>query len=113
MIYFTRFLLLLLAFTFTTAGLMGWQTLHFSFAAVWPMDGPLALHPLHLLVLGLAMIPPAIWEIFVLERLAHDRSASAAEPKLSPTAPPTAPATAPREASPARADSADVRPHAR
>jgi hypothetical protein len=88
MIYFTRFLLLLLAFTFTTAGLMGWQTLHFSFAAVWPLDGPLALHPLHLLVLGLAMIPPALWEIFVLERLAHDRSAhdGAAKPAAAASA---------------------------
>ena len=66
--YFARFLLLLAAFALTTAGLMGWQDLDFRFDDVWPLEGPFALHPLHLLMLGLGMIPPALWEVFLLER---------------------------------------------
>jgi hypothetical protein len=34
---------------------------------VWLVDGGFRLHPLHLLIVGLAMIPPALWEIFLLE----------------------------------------------
>jgi len=66
--YFTRFVLLMAAFALTTAGLMAWRDLGFAFEGVWPMDGALRLHPLHLLMLGLAMIPPALWEVFLLER---------------------------------------------
>ena len=66
--YFTRFLLLLAAFALTTAGLMGWQDLDFRLDQVWPLDGEFELHPLHLLMLGLGMIPPALWEVFLLER---------------------------------------------
>ncbi len=48
-------------------GLMTWQARGFSFAGIWPLEGPFAAHPLHLLILGIAMIPPTLWEIFVLE----------------------------------------------
>jgi len=70
--FFARFLLLVAAFALTTAGLMGWQARGFSFEGLWPLDGVPALHPLHLLVLGLAMIPPALWEVFLLERDLHE-----------------------------------------
>jgi hypothetical protein len=66
--YFTRFILLVGAFALTTAGLMGWQDHGFGVDGLWPLEGPLRLHPLHLLMVGLAMIPPALWEIFLLER---------------------------------------------
>ncbi|HAR30467.1 MAG TPA: hypothetical protein DCR65_03020 [Gammaproteobacteria bacterium] len=72
MTYLVRFLLLMLAFALTTAGLVGWHDLEFSLASIWPLGGELALHPTHLLMLGLAMAPPALWEIFALE---HNRLA--------------------------------------
>lgn len=72
--YFLRFLLLTAGFALTTAGLMGWHARDFTFAGVWLTDGAFELHPLHLLILGLAMIPPALWEIFLLEHQSdHDR----------------------------------------
>ena len=67
MTYLLRFLLLMLAFALTTAGLVGWHDLEFSLASIWPLGGELALHPTHLLMVGLAMVPPALWEIFALE----------------------------------------------
>jgi hypothetical protein len=53
---------------------MAWHARAFSFAGVWLVDNGFQLHPLHLLILGLAMIPPALWEIFILEhRQQHER----------------------------------------
>lgn len=68
--YFLRFLLLIVAFALTTAGLMFWQAQEFRFNGLWPFGDGGHLHPLHLLILGLAMIPPALWEIFLLEQAA-------------------------------------------
>jgi hypothetical protein len=82
--FFARFLLLVAAFALTTAGLMGWQDRGFGFDGFWPLDGDPRLHPLHLLVLGLAMIAPALWEVFLLERDLHEASARHAdEPRQS------------------------------
>jgi hypothetical protein len=66
--YFWRFLLLATGFAFTTAGLVAWRDIGFRYDDVWPLAGAPALHPLHLLAVGLGMIPLAIWEIFLLER---------------------------------------------
>ncbi len=65
--YLTRFLLLLIGFALTTAGLMMWRAIGFSFEGIWLVDNGYRPHALHLLILGLAMIPPSLWEIFVLE----------------------------------------------
>lgn len=70
--FFLRFLLLTAAFALTTAGLIFWHQEEYSFRGVWLLDGDFSLHPLHLLILGLAMIPPALWEIFLLEQTRHD-----------------------------------------
>lgn len=61
--YFWRFGLLAVGFALTTAGLMSWHARDFSLQEIWS----LTLHPVHLLVLGLAMIPPSLWEIYELE----------------------------------------------
>lgn len=66
--YLLRFALLTIGFALTTLGLMTWQARGLSFDGLWPLDGPLSVHPVHLLVLGLAMIPPTLWEIFLLEQ---------------------------------------------
>ena len=65
--YLLRFVLLTIGFALTTAGLMFWHAQNFSFDGLWFFDHDFRLHPLHLLVFGLAMIPPALWEIFILE----------------------------------------------
>ena len=65
--YLTRFLLLMIGFALTTAGLMMWRATGFSFEGIWFVDNDYRLHALHLLILGLAMIPPSLWEIFLLE----------------------------------------------
>jgi hypothetical protein len=33
-----------------------------------PFDAGFRLHPLHYLIVGIAMIPPSLWEIFLLEQ---------------------------------------------
>ena len=65
--YLTRFLLLMIGFALTAAGLMMWRATGFSFEGIWFVDNDYRPHALHLLILGLAMIPPSLWEIFLLE----------------------------------------------
>jgi hypothetical protein len=65
--YLSRFLLLMIGFALTTAGLMMWRATGFSFDGVLLFDNDYRPHPLHLLVLGISMIPPSLWEIFLLE----------------------------------------------
>ena len=63
--YLIRFLLLIAGFALTTSGLMLWQDSAFSFSGIWGFtDG---IHPIFFLIVGISMIPPAIWEIFLLE----------------------------------------------
>ena len=58
--------LLTVGFALTTAGLTLWHDLAFSFNGLWGFSG--GPHPLFLLMLGIAMIPPALWEVFLLEQ---------------------------------------------
>lgn len=67
-----RCTLLTIAFALTTYALARWQTLGFSFVDIWPMADELELHPVHVLILGIAMIPPALWEIFLLDTALPD-----------------------------------------
>ncbi|MFV2090954.1 MAG: hypothetical protein ACC642_09860 [Pseudomonadales bacterium] len=71
--YLGRFLLLMMGFALTTAGLMMWHSIGFSFDGVWFFNNDFRPHALHVLILGLAMIPPALWEIFILESHQHER----------------------------------------
>ena len=63
-----RCVLLALAFAITTFGLAQWQARGFVWHDVWPLAERLSLHPVHLLVIGIAMIPPTLWEIFLLDQ---------------------------------------------
>ena len=65
--YLLRFCLLAVGFALTTMGLMTWQAKGFSLDGIWFTGAGWTTHPVHLLVLGIAMIPPTLWEIFVLE----------------------------------------------
>jgi hypothetical protein len=65
--YLSRFLLLTVGFALIAAGLMLWHSNGFSFHGLWLVDNNYQPHGLHLLILGLAMVPPALWEIFLLE----------------------------------------------
>ena len=68
--YFVGFLLLALGTALATAGLSLWQERAYDLAELWQFaNGP---HPVLLLALGIAMIPAALWEIFLLET--HDRN---------------------------------------
>ena len=68
--YLAAFLLLSAGSAFTTAGLMMWQAQSFGFSGMWTLAG--GLHPLFVLIVGIAMIPPALWEIFLLESAHRD-----------------------------------------
>jgi hypothetical protein len=69
-----RCILLALGFALTTFALLEWRGVGFAFDDIWPFAGPRALHPLHVLVLGVAMIPPALWEIFILDHALDEHS---------------------------------------
>jgi len=71
--YLIRYLLLMTGFALTTYGLMEWQQDGFSFQGIWFVEGVFNLHPLHFVVVGIAMIPPALWEVFVLDIKRHVR----------------------------------------
>ena len=55
------------SFALMTFALAQWQALGFSLDAVWPFAGELRLHPAHVLIIGIAILPPALWELFVLD----------------------------------------------
>jgi len=64
------FLLLAAGFGLATAGLMLWHDRGFAFAGMWRLDD--GLHPLYLVIVGIAMIPPALGEVFLLEQRRDD-----------------------------------------
>ena len=66
--YLLRFGLLIIGFALTTFGLLAWQTIGFSMNTLWPIADELQGHPIYVIVLGMALIPPTLWEIFVLEQ---------------------------------------------
>jgi hypothetical protein len=70
--YLSRFLLLTAGFALIASGLMMWRAVDFSFDGIWFVDNDYRPHALHLLVLGLAMVPPALWEIFLIEHQQHN-----------------------------------------
>jgi hypothetical protein len=69
--FFVRLFLLTIGFGLTTAGLLSWKDVGFSLEHIWPFSNGIHAHPVHALVLGMALIPPTLWEIFVLENKAN------------------------------------------
>jgi hypothetical protein len=77
--YLIRFGLVAAGFALIAYGILDWHDRRFSMAGFWPLDGPPQLHPLHVLILGVAMIPAAVWEIFLLDSRSR-RAGRDAEP---------------------------------
>ena len=65
--FLIRLLLLMMGFALTTYGMLVWQQMDFDLNTLWPIAEEFASHPVYAMVLGLALIPPTLWEIFVLE----------------------------------------------
>ncbi len=65
--YFLRFALLTIAFALTTWGLLRWQAAGFGFEGFLSLEQFPVLHPVLFMVFGLALIPPTLWDIFLLE----------------------------------------------
>lgn len=65
--YLLRFILLCVAGALTSFGLVYWHDTGFSMEGFWLVDNGFRPHPVHILALGLAMIPTTIWEIFLLD----------------------------------------------
>lgn len=63
--------LLTLGFALATGGLLAWHAQRFDLATLTPFGAggevPFNLHPVYLIVLGIAIIPPTLWDIFTLE----------------------------------------------
>lgn len=66
--YLIRFVLLTLGFALTTTGILAWEQRHFDLTQVWPLVNEMQGHPIYVIVLGMALIPPTLWEIFILEQ---------------------------------------------
>ncbi|NKB97675.1 MAG: hypothetical protein GKR90_04120 [Pseudomonadales bacterium] len=65
--YLIRFGLLTLGFALTTSGILAWQQINFDLDTLWPVAREFTAHPVYVIVFGMALIPPTLWEIFVLE----------------------------------------------
>ena len=78
--YLVRYGVLTLGVTLTTFGLITWADRDFDLSGFWLYDNDWRLHPVHLLILGIGLIPQAIWEIFVLETIRNARSGHGAQP---------------------------------
>ena len=75
--YMIRFVLLTTGFALAAYGLIGWTHSNFDMAGVWLYDNDWEIHHLHLVICGVGLIPPAMWELFMLELQRHkerDRS---------------------------------------
>ncbi len=70
--YLIRFSLLMTGFALTTFGILTWQKIGFDLNDMWPFTESgsrgFSSHPIYLIVLGMALIPPTLWEIFLLEQ---------------------------------------------
>ena len=85
--YLIRFLLLMLGVALTTLGLVYWQSRGFSLEGMLLFDNGWRPHPIHILALGISLIPPSLWEIFVLEAAAAKAARERAEGTLAPKEP--------------------------
>lgn len=65
--YLIRFLLLMVGVALTTFGLVYWQSQAFSLDGLLLFDNGWKPHPVHILAIGISLVPPSLWEIFVLE----------------------------------------------
>jgi len=70
--FFVRFLLLAGGFALFTFGLLNWSAEGFPVRGLIPFSNNYKTQGLHYLMLGLAMIPPSLWEIFNLERRSQE-----------------------------------------
>lgn len=66
-------MLLATGFCLFTFGLLEWQADGFQLRGLLPFGANYRWQGLHYLMLGLAMIPPSLWEIFNLERAAREQ----------------------------------------
>ena len=98
--YLSRFGLLTLAFALATAGLLGWQADGFRWPAMATGESLLRPEPLYLLILGVAIVPPTLWDIFQLET---QRSSTTQPPIVGTSVPASGPEPSPGDQ---RADTA-------
>ena len=68
--FLLRFILLATGFSLFTFGLLEWSRDNFVLHGLIPFTADYKTQGMHYLMLGLAMIPPSLWEIFNLERRA-------------------------------------------
>ena len=62
-----RLIVLAAACSAVAYGLLAWQHQGFTLVGVWLVDNDWRLHPVHFLVVGVALIPPTMWDIFTME----------------------------------------------
>ena len=72
-------MLLTMGFCLFTYGLLLWQDSGFRLQGLLPFTSDFRWQGVHYLMLGVAMIPPSLWEIFNLERRARQRQQGAAD----------------------------------
>ena len=65
--YCLQYVLLITGFALLAYGMINWSRIGFSMQGIWFFDNDFSVHALHLVIIGIAMIPPAMWEIFLLE----------------------------------------------
>ena len=76
-----NYLTLTIAAALATYGLLAWHDSGLSMEGLLLYDNGWRPHPLHLLVLGIGALPPAMWEIFWQDVGRRQRPDPAAEAK--------------------------------
>lgn len=75
--YLVRLLLLSLGVALATYGAIDWHFQGLSLRGFWLYDNGWRPHPVHLIVIGLTLMPLALWDIFVMEALRGMHTAEA------------------------------------
>ena len=85
--YLVRLFWLTIGVALVTYGAIDWHYQDLSLRGFWLVNNDWRPHPIHLLVLGLTIVPFAMWDIFVLETLRCSRNARFAPPAEPPAVP--------------------------
>ncbi len=76
----------ILATAIMTWGLVAWADSGFATQSLWPMAGVLQLHPVHLIGVGLAILPPSLSALLLSDaQTGEPASTSASSPAKDPS----------------------------
>lgn len=83
--YLVRFMLLSLGVALVTYGAIAWHYEGLSLRGFLLYDNGWRPHPIHLIIVGLTLMPLSLWDIFVMEAMRSTRMAESMAAAQAPS----------------------------